>query len=131
RSSGFAVGPGQCDPRKRARRVSPTETIPAAARSEAGAMEPWKGAARPARGPEESETRRWKTVWPPPSRKRDIERRSASVQYARMDVGRATCMEIYILRHGIAEEAHGGMKDADRALTAEGAKKLQSVLRRV
>lgn len=39
-------------------------------------------------------------------------------------------MEIYILRHGIAEEAHGGMKDADRALTPEGAKKLQSVLRR-
>jgi phosphohistidine phosphatase len=39
-------------------------------------------------------------------------------------------MEIYILRHGIAEEAHGAMKDADRALTPEGAKKLQSVLRR-
>ena len=39
-------------------------------------------------------------------------------------------MEIYILRHGIAEEAHGGMKDADRALTPEGARKLQSVLRR-
>jgi len=39
-------------------------------------------------------------------------------------------MEIYILRHGVAEEAHGGMKDADRALTPEGAKKLQSVLRR-
>jgi phosphohistidine phosphatase len=39
-------------------------------------------------------------------------------------------MEIYILRHGIAEEAHGGMKDADRALIPEGAKKLQSVLRR-
>lgn len=39
-------------------------------------------------------------------------------------------MEIYILRHGIAEEAQGGMKDADRALTTEGAKKLQPVLRR-
>jgi len=39
-------------------------------------------------------------------------------------------MEIYILRHGIAEEAHGGMRDADRALTSEGAKKLQHVLRR-
>jgi phosphohistidine phosphatase len=39
-------------------------------------------------------------------------------------------MEIYILRHGIAEEAHGGMRDADRALTPEGAKKLQHVLRR-
>ena len=39
-------------------------------------------------------------------------------------------MEIYILRHGAAEEAHGGMRDADRALTPEGAKKLQPVLRR-
>ena len=39
-------------------------------------------------------------------------------------------MEIYILRHGIAEEGHAGMKDADRALTGEGAKKLQAVLRR-
>ena len=39
-------------------------------------------------------------------------------------------MEIYILRHGIAEEAHGGMRDADRALTPEGSKKLQHVLRR-
>jgi phosphohistidine phosphatase len=39
-------------------------------------------------------------------------------------------MEIYILRHGIAEEATGGMRDADRALTDEGKKKLQTVLRR-
>jgi len=39
-------------------------------------------------------------------------------------------MEIYILRHGVAEEGHAGMNDADRALTPEGAKKLQSVLRR-
>jgi phosphohistidine phosphatase len=39
-------------------------------------------------------------------------------------------MEIYILRHGMAEEAHSGMRDADRALTPEGAKKLQHVLRR-
>ena len=39
-------------------------------------------------------------------------------------------MEIYILRHGIAEEAHSGMRDADRPLTAEGAKKLLPVLRR-
>jgi phosphohistidine phosphatase len=39
-------------------------------------------------------------------------------------------MEIYILRHGIAEEATDGMRDADRALTDEGKKKLQSVLRR-
>jgi phosphohistidine phosphatase len=42
----------------------------------------------------------------------------------------ASYMEIYILRHGMAEEAHGGMRDADRALTEEGKKKLQSVLRR-
>jgi phosphohistidine phosphatase len=39
-------------------------------------------------------------------------------------------MEIYILRHGIAEEANSGMRDADRALTPEGAKKLQPVMRR-
>lgn len=39
-------------------------------------------------------------------------------------------MEIYILRHGIAEEAHAGMRDADRALTGEGKTKLQPVLRR-
>src|SRR5260370_31617074 len=47
-----------------------------------------------------------------------------------MEAERASGMEIYILRHGIAEEVRGGMKDADRALTSEGAKKLQSVLRR-
>ena len=39
-------------------------------------------------------------------------------------------MEIYILRHGLAADAHGGMRDADRPLTPEGAKKLQPVLRR-
>ena len=39
-------------------------------------------------------------------------------------------MEIYILRHGLAEEAHGGMRDADRPLTPEGTKKLLPVLRR-
>ena len=39
-------------------------------------------------------------------------------------------MEIYILRHGIAEEANSGMRDADRPLTPEGVKKLQPVLRR-
>src|SRR5260370_4971490 len=39
-------------------------------------------------------------------------------------------MESYILRHGIAEEATGGMGDADRGMTDEGKKKLQSVLRR-
>ena len=38
-------------------------------------------------------------------------------------------MEIYILRHGIAEEAKAGMDDAARALVPEGKKKLQAVLR--
>jgi phosphohistidine phosphatase len=38
-------------------------------------------------------------------------------------------MEIYLLRHGIAEEGHPGMRDADRALTADGRKKLIPTLR--
>lgn len=38
-------------------------------------------------------------------------------------------MEIYLLRHGIAETAGPGMRDADRELTAEGRKKLRIVLR--
>jgi phosphohistidine phosphatase len=38
-------------------------------------------------------------------------------------------MEIYILRHGIAEDGHVGQPDADRALTADGRKKLRNVLR--
>lgn len=37
-------------------------------------------------------------------------------------------MEIYILRHGIAEEPRLGLRDADRALTAEGRKRLREVL---
>jgi phosphohistidine phosphatase len=45
-----------------------------------------------------------------------------------MVVGLAS-MLIHILRHGIAEQAAGGMKDADRALTEDGAKKLRAVLR--
>jgi phosphohistidine phosphatase len=39
-------------------------------------------------------------------------------------------MEIYLLRHGIAEPAKPGAKDADRALTAEGRDKLKRVLKR-
>jgi len=39
-------------------------------------------------------------------------------------------MEIYILRHGIAEEARGGMADAERALTETGREKLRRVLER-
>lgn len=39
-------------------------------------------------------------------------------------------MRIYILRHGIAEEAARGGADAARALTAEGKEKLRTVLER-
>ena len=39
-------------------------------------------------------------------------------------------MEIYLLRHAIAENARPGLKDADRALTDEGRKKLKRVLER-
>ncbi len=39
-------------------------------------------------------------------------------------------MEIYLLRHGIAESARPGMKDSDRALTEEGRVKLRRVLKR-
>ncbi len=38
-------------------------------------------------------------------------------------------MQIYILRHGIAEVARPGMSDADRALVADGKKKLRQVVR--
>ncbi|MBI3683025.1 MAG: phosphohistidine phosphatase SixA, partial [Acidobacteria bacterium] len=41
---------------------------------------------------------------------------------------RVSTMEIYLLRHGIAEDPRPGMDDADRALTAEGRKKLREVL---
>ena len=39
-------------------------------------------------------------------------------------------MEIYLLRHGIAEDAKPGQSDASRALTEEGREKLARVLRR-
>ena len=38
-------------------------------------------------------------------------------------------MELYILRHGIAENGKPGGSDADRALTTEGKKKLRDTLR--
>jgi phosphohistidine phosphatase len=38
-------------------------------------------------------------------------------------------MELYILRHGIAEEGTSGRPDADRALTGEGKKKLRAILK--
>jgi phosphohistidine phosphatase len=39
-------------------------------------------------------------------------------------------MQIYLLRHGIAEDAAPGHPDADRALTSEGKEKLRRVLKR-
>jgi len=39
-------------------------------------------------------------------------------------------MEIYLLRHAIAEDAAPGLPDADRALTPEGKEKLRRVLKR-
>lgn len=39
-------------------------------------------------------------------------------------------MEIYLLRHGIAEDARAGQSDSSRALTDEGRDKLARVLRR-
>src|SRR3954447_18525636 len=39
-------------------------------------------------------------------------------------------MQIYLLRHGIAEDAKPGKPDAERALTAEGREKLRRVLER-
>jgi phosphohistidine phosphatase len=38
-------------------------------------------------------------------------------------------MEVFLLRHGIAENAGPGMADADRALTGEGKEKLRRVLK--
>ena len=38
-------------------------------------------------------------------------------------------MELYLLRHGIAEEGSAGQSDADRALTPEGKRKLHSVMK--
>ncbi len=37
-------------------------------------------------------------------------------------------MEIYLFRHGIAEDGRAGEPDSDRSLTAEGKKKLRGVL---
>lgn len=38
-------------------------------------------------------------------------------------------MQVYLLRHGIAEEARPGKGDAERELTAEGRRKLRETLR--
>jgi phosphohistidine phosphatase len=40
-------------------------------------------------------------------------------------------MQVYLLRHGIAEEGGPTMNDGDRALTAEGRRKLKQVLTHV
>lgn len=42
--------------------------------------------------------------------------------------GDDTEMQVYLLRHGIAEDGRDGMSDAARGLTSEGRKKLQQVL---
>ena len=39
-------------------------------------------------------------------------------------------MQIYLLRHGIADEGRPGRPDAERALTSEGREKLRRVLKR-
>jgi phosphohistidine phosphatase len=39
-------------------------------------------------------------------------------------------MQIYLLRHGIAEDAQPGHADSERALTSEGREKLRRVLKR-
>lgn len=38
-------------------------------------------------------------------------------------------MQVYLLRHGIAEEGRVGMNDSDRELTTEGRRKLRETLR--
>jgi phosphohistidine phosphatase len=39
-------------------------------------------------------------------------------------------VQIYLLRHGIAEDAAAGVRDAERALTPEGKRRLRAMLRR-
>ena len=39
-------------------------------------------------------------------------------------------MQIYLLRHGIAEDGKPGRPDSERALTEEGREKLRRVLKR-
>ncbi len=43
----------------------------------------------------------------------------------------SSLMELYILRHGIAEDGGAGQPDSERALTDEGKQKLRRVLERV
>src|SRR5690349_8262505 len=37
-------------------------------------------------------------------------------------------MELYLLRHGIAEDAHAGLPDEHRKLTTEGRRKLREIM---
>jgi phosphohistidine phosphatase len=37
-------------------------------------------------------------------------------------------MQVYLLRHGVAEEARSGLSDAERALTQDGRRKLRQTL---
>jgi phosphohistidine phosphatase len=45
--------------------------------------------------------------------------------------GETSCMHLYLLRHGIAEDARAGESDATRALTSDGRRKLRQVLKAV
>ena len=45
--------------------------------------------------------------------------------------GETFCMHLYLLRHGIAEDARAGESDATRALTSDGRRKLRQVLKAV
>jgi len=49
---------------------------------------------------------------------------------ARSGPQRDNSLRVYVLRHGIAEDAPPGGSDADRALTARGKQKLRDVLKR-
>ena len=59
---------------------------------------------------------------------RKIASGEAAAGQARLEAGYHRVMEIYILRHGIAEEAKAGVPDAERALTDTGREKLRAVL---
>ena len=45
--------------------------------------------------------------------------------------GETFCMHLYLLRHGIAEDAQAGENDTARALTSDGRRKLRQVLKAV
>lgn len=51
-------------------------------------------------------------------------------EYDRIGVSFDHPMQIYLLRHGIAEDIRPGKADAERALTSEGVKRLREILKR-